>query len=273
MNVDEDKELTGRIIGAAIDVHRELGPGNDAVVYEEALSLLLTELGVAHECQKAMRVRYRGTLLDCGLRLDVLVENRLPVELKSVERSLPVHEAQLLTYMRMGGYPLGLLINFDVARLKEGIQRKVLTRSKRSGEQERTETPKYLEELSTSILDSALAVHRELGPGLLNCIYEECLCHELSLSGISFGRDVVCDLRFGSQQLENPGQIDLLVNEQVPVICLSVKELTPRHEAILRHRLKQGGFCCGFLFNFNAPLLTQGLRRISLTAEIGRTRR
>lgn len=79
MNVDQDNQLTGRVIGAAIDAHRDLGPGNSEACYEEALSRRLSSLGIAHECQKRLPVRYRGQSLDCGLRMDVHVEGRLPL--------------------------------------------------------------------------------------------------------------------------------------------------------------------------------------------------
>jgi GxxExxY protein len=181
-NVDEDNELTRRIIGAAIDVHRELGPGNDEAPYEEGLSLRLASLGVEHQCQVSMPVRYRGVALDCGLRLDVLAEGRLPVELKANELDHPVHEAQLLTYMRLGGYPLGLLLNFDVAVLKEGIKRRVLTRL--PGESDSRVEGSRFDRLSVAILDAAMTVHRALGPGLLGSVYEECLCHELTTRGL-----------------------------------------------------------------------------------------
>jgi GxxExxY protein len=100
MNVDQDNQLTRTVIGAAITVHRLLGPGVDELAYEEALSTELTDLALAHERQKPLPIVYKGVTLDCGFRLDLLVEDRLPLELKAVETILPIHEAQLLTYMR-----------------------------------------------------------------------------------------------------------------------------------------------------------------------------
>ena len=89
MNVDRDNQLTGTVIGAAITVHRALGPGVDEPAYEEALSAELTELALAHERQKPLPIVYKGMTLDCGFRLDLLVEDRLPLELKAVETILP----------------------------------------------------------------------------------------------------------------------------------------------------------------------------------------
>lgn len=122
----EEKELTETIIGAAIDVHRELGPGLLESAYEECLCHELHIRGLTFARQVDLPVRYKGLSLDCGYRLDVVVENRVVVELKSIEQLLPVHQAQLLTYLRLSGKRVGLLLNFNVATLKDGIVRRVL---------------------------------------------------------------------------------------------------------------------------------------------------
>ena len=119
-------DLTGQIISAAITVHRELGPGLLESTYEACLAHELIEKGVRIEQQKAVPVHYRGVYLDCGYRVDLLVDERVVVELKAVERLEPIHEAQLLTYLKLGGWKVGLLINFNVPVLKDGIRRKVI---------------------------------------------------------------------------------------------------------------------------------------------------
>src|SRR5438046_8769703 len=119
-------ELTHAIIGAAIEVHRELGPGKPEIAYEGALAQELTLRGIAHQAQKPVPVIYKGIKLECGYRLDVLVANSVVVEAKSVEVVIPVHTAQVLTYMNIGGWKVALLLNFNVATLKEGIERFVL---------------------------------------------------------------------------------------------------------------------------------------------------
>ena len=115
--------ITDQVIGAAIDVHRELGPGLLESAYEACLAHELMERGVLVERQKALPVVYRGTTLDCGYRIDLLVENSIVVELKTVEKLAPIHEAQLLSYLRLSGCNLGLLINFNVRMLRDGIRR------------------------------------------------------------------------------------------------------------------------------------------------------
>lgn len=120
------KELTEQIIGACIEVHRALGPGLLESAYEAALCHELKLRGVPFEKQVALPVTYKGTKLDCGYRLDLVVANLVLVELKSVETWERIHEAQLLTYMKLGGYKVGLLINFNVTMLKDGIIRRVL---------------------------------------------------------------------------------------------------------------------------------------------------
>ena len=120
------EEQSEAVIGAAIAVHKALGPGLLESVYELALEQELGARGIPFERQKAVPIRYRGLILDTGLRLDFVVGGQIVVELKSVEHLLDIHHAQLLTYLRMGGYPVGLLINFNVTRLSQGIRRVVL---------------------------------------------------------------------------------------------------------------------------------------------------
>jgi len=119
----ELNDLTGRIIGAAIEVHKILGPGLLESVYEECLC---RELGIAQvlfERQKEIPIEYKGIKLTCGYRIDLLVEERIIVEIKSCDIILPVHEAQLLTYLKLMGLKVGLLINFNVPILRDGLKR------------------------------------------------------------------------------------------------------------------------------------------------------
>ena len=122
MNDEQLNQLTRRIIGCAIEVHRHLGPGLLESIYESALCIELKMAGLAHERQKPVPVTYKGHALG-EHRLDVLVEDTVILELKSVERFDPVFEAQILSYLRMTGKPLGLLINFNSRLLKDGIRR------------------------------------------------------------------------------------------------------------------------------------------------------
>ena len=119
-------ELTHEIVGAAIEVHRHLGPGLLESSYRECLcrELLLRGVQFRRECR--LPLQYKGIKLECAYRVDVLVGELVPVELKAVEALTPVHEAQLLTYLRLGGWKVGLLINFNVVVLKNGIRRRIL---------------------------------------------------------------------------------------------------------------------------------------------------
>jgi GxxExxY protein len=119
-------ELTEAIIGSAIEVHKVLGPGLLEAPYVVCPCRELTAKGIPFERQKLLPVVYKGETLDVGYRIDILVAGLVVVEIKSVEALLPVHEAQLLTYMKLGGWQVGLLINFNVALLKNGIRRRVL---------------------------------------------------------------------------------------------------------------------------------------------------
>ena len=121
-----DGELTGKIIGAAIEVHSLLGPGLLESVYQECLcrELFLRHIPFVREI--AVPVGYKGVRLDCDYRLDLLVDSSVVVEVKAVRVIEPVHESQLLTYMKLGAWSCGLLINFNVAALKHGLRRMVL---------------------------------------------------------------------------------------------------------------------------------------------------
>jgi GxxExxY protein len=119
-------DISERIIGGAITVHKELGPGLLESTYEACLAHELTLAGLKVETQKPLPVHYRDVTLDCGYRVDLLVSDAVIVELKAIDMLLPVHEAQLLTYLKLSGMQLGLLINFNVKLLKQGIRRMVL---------------------------------------------------------------------------------------------------------------------------------------------------
>lgn len=121
-----DNAITREIIGAAIEVHRTLGPGLLESAYEECLckELLLRKLRV--ERQRPVALVYKDVKLECGYRIDLFVESRIVVELKSIEALAPIHEAVILTYIRLAGCRLGLLINFNVTLLKDGIRRYII---------------------------------------------------------------------------------------------------------------------------------------------------
>jgi GxxExxY protein len=118
--------LSNRVLGCALEVHKTLGPGLLESAYESALAYELSCGGLMIQRQLDVPVSYKEVKLDCGFRVDLLVEKQLVVELKSVESLLPVHEAQLLTYLKLTGCKVGLLINFNVPLLKNGIRRLVL---------------------------------------------------------------------------------------------------------------------------------------------------
>src|SRR5690348_2413196 len=123
----EINDLTRAVIGAAIEVHRTLGPGLLESAYEACLARELELRGIPHERQRPLPLTYKGEELDCGYRIDLLVADSLVVEIKSVEQMQPIFEAQLLTYLRLGGWQIGLLMNFNVPVLKDGIMRRVLS--------------------------------------------------------------------------------------------------------------------------------------------------
>ncbi|MCK5659669.1 MAG: GxxExxY protein [Alphaproteobacteria bacterium] len=124
--MEEINQLTEKIIGAAIEVHRYLGPGLLESAYEECLCHELCLRGLKFERQRPLPLEYKGVKLDCGYRLDVVVEGKVVLELKTVEAITPIQEAQLLTYLRLSEIKVGFIINFNVPVLTDGIRRRVL---------------------------------------------------------------------------------------------------------------------------------------------------
>ena len=123
MNFDD---LSNKVIGCALNVHRELGPGLLESTYEQCLCYELSKAGIQFERQKELPVRYQEVDIDCGYRIDLLIEGALIIELKSVDKLERIHEAQLLTYMKLSTIEIGLLINFNSVLLRDGIRRMVL---------------------------------------------------------------------------------------------------------------------------------------------------
>ena len=120
------EHITSRIIGGAMKVHSALGPGLLESAYRACLTHVLSSEGMNLQCDWPLKVHFNGVTLDAGYRVDLLVEDLVIVELKSVERIIAVHEAQLLSYLKLSGRPVGLLINFNVLHLRDGICRKVI---------------------------------------------------------------------------------------------------------------------------------------------------
>lgn len=118
--------LTEKVIGCAIQVHKELGPGLLESSYEQCLCYELNHAGITAERQVTLPINYRGLKIDAAYRIDILIPNLLIVELKSVEKLLPIHTAQLITYLKLSGVKTGLLINFNVSKLVNGIKRIVV---------------------------------------------------------------------------------------------------------------------------------------------------
>jgi len=120
------KEITDQVIGACIEIHKQLGPGLLESAYEECLCHELNLRGLRFRRQVSLPVTYKGIKLDCGYRLDILVEEKVILELKSVDEVTPLHKAQLLTYLRLSGNKVGLILNFNTAVMKDGITRLVV---------------------------------------------------------------------------------------------------------------------------------------------------
>jgi GxxExxY protein len=126
MGLSHGGGLSQRVIGSAMDVHRLLGPGLLEAVYEECLCFELKQARIEYRRQVPLPVSYKGVQLECGYRMDIVVEHQLVVEIKAVERFLPIYEAQILTCLRLSGLAIALLLNFNGVTLKDGLRRFVL---------------------------------------------------------------------------------------------------------------------------------------------------
>jgi GxxExxY protein len=237
-------EITHEIIGAAIEVHREIGPGQDEVLYEDAMELALHSGRLRFRRQPSLPVYYKGVKLDCGFRPDFVVEEAVVAEIKAAELVHPVFEAQVRTYQRLGGWSLGLLLNFNVPVMKEGISRFIVNAAEfrnttnLSTEVGRTQRK---DDLLGTIIGAAIEVQRILGVGLLNSVYSACFQHELSLAGLRFEMGRPVDAFFQGNKLSHPGKLGLVVEGRVLVSILSVPKVLPVHEAQARSEMRLGG--------------------------------
>jgi GxxExxY protein len=277
-------ELSYAIIGAAIEVHKELGPGKPEAAYERALCHELELRGISARPQKPLPVVYKGVKLDCGYRLDVLVENVVVVEVKSVTALAAIHDAQGLTYLKLGGWKLCLLINFNVAVLKEGLRRLVLgleeegrftAEARRAQREEQNLEAEAVSmrasdlrgdaetnEISQGVVSAAMEVHRHLGPGLLESAYQVCLCHELTLRRIPFAQRTLLPLSYKGRALDQNAEVGFVAAGRVVVQAKALDGMEPVHEADLLSQLRLGGWSQGLLLNFNTRSLRDGIRRL-----------
>ncbi len=181
LHEDLGSELTKRVIAAAIAVHREFGPGMDEADYERALHLELAAMGIEHECQVPLPLIDKGTKLDCGYRMDLVVAGWLLLELKAVEKLHPLHEAQLITYLRLARLKLGLLMNFGSLVLRDGIVRRANSSARESKLYAPGAEFQSMDELSREVMDAAFEVQHVLGTGLLRSAYEATVIQTLAV--------------------------------------------------------------------------------------------
>ncbi len=255
-------DLTKTIIGAAMAVHRSFGPGLDEADYEQALHIELTAMGIEHECQVPLGLTYKGVKLDCGYRIDLVLPGQLLLELKVVDKLHPLHHAQLLTYLQLAQIPLGLLMNFNVLMLRDGLIRKANT--VRVSPQPLTSlAPVHdFDQLSREVLASALEVQHHLGTGLLRSAYEICLAHELTGRGLKVERGLPVNLVYRDQLIASKKQIPLVVADRLLVACHCVSALGPLQLSRDRSLLRSAHIETGLSINFHAESQGPDVRRI-----------
>lgn len=257
-----EDQLVEAVIGRCIAVHRELGPGEEELVYEKALSVALDQCGLAHVRQLSLPLRYRDQILDCGFRIDTLVDSTLVLELKVVEAIAPVHVAQILTYLKLSSQPLGFLINFEVPALRLGIRRFRWDAVSFSPQQSAAGFNTG-DRTVDKLLASASRVHASLGPGLLRSAYQACLHYELKAQGIPLIAPFFLPVSFAGKTLDHATEVPLLVESRIPVHCFSARRVSDVQMARMRSLLRRAGWPYGFLLNFNVSDFETGIRRVT----------
>jgi GxxExxY protein len=260
-------DLTGQVIGAAIAVHREFGPGLDEADYERALHLELLAMDIEHECQVPLPLIYKGTKLDCGYRMDLVVAGWLLLELKAVEKLHPLHEAQLLTYLRLSRLKLGLLMNFGSLVLRDGIVRRANSSSPMPTPRIPTSTSEAMDDLSYEVIDAALEVQNLLGHGLLRSAYEAALAHEMKLRGLRIEQRLPANLLYREQLIPSAKEIPLVVEGRLMIACVCAQKIEPIHLARQRSLLKAARIEEGICFNFHAESMAAEVKRFSLPSK------
>lgn len=260
---DLGADLTRQVIAAAIAVHREFGPGLDEADYERALHLELLAMGIEHEYQVPLPLIYKGTKLDCGYRMDLVIAGWLLLELKAVEKLHPLHEAQLITYLRLSRFKLGLLMNFGNLILTEGIKRLANSAPKALKPYAQRSKGPVLDDLSHEVIAAAIEVQHILGTGLLRSAYEAALAHELKLRGLKVEQKLPAHLLYRQQLIPSSKEIPLVVEERLMIAPLCVSEITPLHLARQRSLLKAAQIENGLCFNFHATSMSTEVKCIS----------
>ncbi|MES2598779.1 MAG: GxxExxY protein [Verrucomicrobiota bacterium] len=260
---DLGSAITGQVIAAAIAVHREFGPGLDEADYERALHLELLAMGIEHECQVPLQLIYKGTKLDCGYRMDLVVAGWLLLELKAVEKLHPLHEAQLITYLRLAPLKLGLLMNFGSLVLRDGIVRRANSSSPKSRLYAPGEEVQAMDDLSREVMDAAFEVQHLLGTGLLRSAYVAALVHELKQRGLKVEQSLPVNLLYREQLIPSAKELPMIVEGKLMVACVCATGIEPIHLARQKSLLRASCSEVGLCLNFHADSMAAEVRRFS----------
>jgi GxxExxY protein len=248
-------EETYKIRGAAFEVYRQLGPGHAEGVYEEALKISFRKRGIPFRDQVPFEVVYEGIKVG-AYRPDLLAYDKVLLELKALENLLPIHEAQVLSYLRVTALRLGLLINFGAADVQ--IKRRVLTQGSTCGTSPERNKP-YMgglerlpyPELVWAIGNCVKRVHFTLGPGFLFHIYENALAVEMSIQGIGCERVKYLDVKFDGHSIGRDRVHLLVADEKVLVVPVAVNRIESLDLKITRKQLDALGLKLGLVVNFH----------------------
>jgi len=262
-------QLSEAAIAAALDVHRALGPGLLKSAYEECLCRELSLRGIRFIRNYPLTVHYKGIAVEPGPTCDFVLEEQLLLSVKSVEALQRVHQAQMLSYLSFSGCNVGLTLNFNTERLQDGILRTLARYPEADAGPEsfafhdgdpvdRNESDF---QATYPLIGAAIEVHRALGPGFSETVYEECFCRELLARKINFLRQQPLPIRYKGVSLDCGYRLDVLVDSKIVIEIKAVEQIDPIHEAQLLSYLKLGNHPLGLLLNFNVAYLKEGIRR------------
>lgn len=281
-------ELTGTVVDCCIKLHRDLGNGLMPGAYRLCLAHFLRGQGLKVAENHPVHVQYDEISLGTPIRVDLLVEGEIVLEVVTAERINAHHEARILSHLRLGSFRLGLLMNFHAPLMKDGIKRIInpLCRERPAHGSVRNEPPGPSTVLSQSaecplakhgpesrpvsdldllcgrVIALCIKIHKVLGNGLDKEAYEICLSHELQKAGLKTARQVAVPLVYAGVDLGCPYRLDILVEDSLVLELKAVEQIRPIHMAQLLSYLRLGGYRLGLLLNFGGVLMRDGIQRL-----------
>ncbi len=274
-----ENEIATQVVDAAYKIHTRFGPGLLEFAYEKMLEYELKKRGLPVVCQKPAPIVYEDVTLEAGYRIDVMVADKVILELKAIAQTAPVHKKQVLTYLRLADKRLGLLLNFGEALIKTGITRIANNLEDGSSRQKSgTKRKENLQELyalavwrdlsskedkiARQIVEAAYKIHSMFGPGLLASAYETMLAYELKNRGLQLACQQTIPIVYEEISIEMGCRADVIVENKVIVRLQSVERSIPLYKKQVLTQLKSADKRLGLLINFGKLFIKDGISRV-----------